>query len=285
MKILVTGGSGFIGQYVIRNLLKRSGISIVATTRNLKNSSTLDFFDKIKFIECDLSKQDANFYEKLERPDLLIHLAWDGLPNYKGAFHIEKNLPENSFFLKTMLASGLKNLVVTGTCFEYGMKDGCLNEEMITEPSNPYGLAKDSLRKYIESLKNDHDFNFKWLRLFYMYGKGQSTNSLVSQIEKSVAGKELEFKMSGGEQVRDYLAIEKVAEYIVECSLQNTVTGIINCCSGNPVTVKKFVENYLEERKYKLSLNLGFYPYPDYEPMAFWGDNSKLKKVLENAKK
>lgn len=283
MKILVTGASGFIGQYVIRNLLQRSGITIVATTRDLKKVSHLGYFNKVQFIEADLSIPDEKIFHKLTEPDLMIHLAWNGLPNYNGLFHIEKNLIEDMRFIKTMISSGLKDLSVSGTCFEYGMVEGCLREDMVTNPGNPYALAKDTLRKYIEVLKSD--ISFKWFRLFYMYGNGQAPNSLLSQIERAVASGNKEFNMSGGEQIRDYLHVSQVADYIVQCALQNKVEGIINCCSGKPITVKKLVQDYIQEKKYTLHLNLGFYPYPDYEPMAFWGDNTKLNRVLANGKK
>ena len=88
--------------------------------------------------------------------------------------------------------------------------------------------------------------------------------------------------MSGGEQVRDFLPVEKVAENIVKIALQKKVTGVVNCCSGEPVTVKAFVDKYLIEKNKRITLNLGFYPYPDYEPMRFWGDISKLKKIPGN---
>jgi dTDP-6-deoxy-L-talose 4-dehydrogenase (NAD+) len=90
------------------------------------------------------------------------------------------------------------------------------------------------------------------------------------------------FNMSGGEQLRDYLPIQTAAEYIVKIALQNKVNGIINCCSGVPIKVKTFVENYLEKNKKKINLNPGYYPYPDYEAMAFWGDDKKLKKIINN---
>lgn len=285
MKILVTGASGFIGQHVIRNLLQRSGITIVATTRDLAKATHLDFFEKVQFVETDLSIADEMIFHKLGAPDIMIHLAWDGLPNYKGLFHVEKNLIENTRFIKTMVGSGLKDISVSGTCFEYGMVEGCLREDMVTNPGNPYGQAKDSLRKFIEALKSDFDFSFKWLRLFYMYGDGQAPNSLIAQIEKTIAMGGKEFNMSGGEQVRDYLHVNQVADYIVQCSLQSKIEGVINCCSGKPITVKKLVQDYIQEKNYALHLNFGFYPYPDYEPMAFWGDNTKLNEVLLNAKK
>ena len=60
--------------------------------------------------------------------------------------------------------------------------------------------------------------------------------------------------MSGGEQVRDYLPVEKVAEYIVKIALQNNISGNINCCSGLPVTVKELVRDYLQKAGKKIEL-------------------------------
>jgi dTDP-6-deoxy-L-talose 4-dehydrogenase (NAD+) len=88
--------------------------------------------------------------------------------------------------------------------------------------------------------------------------------------------------MSGGEQLRDYLPVSTVASNIVSLSLQQSVEGIINCCSGKPISVRKLAENYIQEKGSKIRLCLGHYPYPDYEPMAFWGDNKKLNKILSS---
>ena len=88
--------------------------------------------------------------------------------------------------------------------------------------------------------------------------------------------------MSGGDQSRDYLSVEKAAEYLVRIALQNEVAGIINCCSGEPITIRQFLRNYLSKLGRNISLNFGYYPYPDYEPLHYWGDNNKLKTVLKN---
>jgi dTDP-6-deoxy-L-talose 4-dehydrogenase (NAD+) len=209
----------------------------------------------------------------------LIHLAWEGLPNYKADFHLTKNLPLQKAFLSNLLQNGLKDITVTGTCFEYGMKEGILSEDMKCEPANPYAIAKNELRLSLEQLTMQYNCNFKWARLFYMYGKGQSPKSLISQLDKALDDGDAVFNMSWGEQVRDFLPVEKVADYIVAIALQKEVTGVINCCSGNPVTVKDFVQAYLNSRQQSIQLNLGFYPYADYEPMRFWGDDRKLKTI------
>ncbi len=281
MKVLITGATGFVGQHVINELLKYDHQIIVA----VRNKDLITLLpEAIKIIELDLDNLESNknYFSHLGKPDLLIHLAWQGLPNYKEKFHLEKNLPSHSAFLKNILVNGLQNLVVTGTCFEYGMNEGRLSEEMESNPQNPYAIAKDKLRKFLEELQKHNSFNLKWIRLFYMYGKGQNPNSLLSQLEKAIQNGDTVFNMSGGEQLRDYLPIEKVAENIVSIAYQNKTNGIINCCSGVPIKIKTFVESYLKKNNKKIKLNLGYYPYPDYEAMAFWGDDKKLKTVLNN---
>ena len=281
MKVLVTGATGFIGNYVTEELLKH-GFSILATSILPEKEIHFPWLKKVDYIQADLNESREDWFSFFGKPDLLIHLAWEGLPNYKELFHQERNLPSNYLFLKNMITSGLKKVVVTGTCFEYGMQSGALKEDLETEPGNPYALAKDYLRKYLEQLQRTIAFDLKWIRLFYLYGKGQRPDSILSQLETALENGEKVFNMSGGEQLRDYLPVEKVAEYIVKISMQDKVSGIINCCSGKPVSIRKLVENYLAENNKSIELNLGYYPYPDYEPMAFWGDNTKLNEVMND---
>jgi dTDP-6-deoxy-L-talose 4-dehydrogenase (NAD+) len=282
MKVLVTGATGFIGGYVVRELINQ-GYRVVATSKNPEKAKAFEWISQVQYIPCDLNVVQENFFQFFQQPELLIHLAWEGLPNYKDLFHLEENLVSNYWFLKNMIEHGLEFLVVTGTCFEYGMQSGALNENLEAKPDNPYGLAKDTLKKFLEQLQKKIDFELKWVRLFYMYGKGQSSSSILSQLDKALENREADFNMSGGEQLRDYLPVEKVAEYIVKIAMQNKVHGIINCCSGKPISIRKLVENYLEKKQKNIHLNLGYYPYPDYEPMAFWGDDKKLKMVLEDS--
>ncbi|MCD4743175.1 MAG: NAD(P)-dependent oxidoreductase [Desulfobacteraceae bacterium] len=280
MKILVTGAAGFIGTYVINELIKNYQHNIIATSSDINKARSFEWFPHVQYYEYDINEEHENSFEYFQQPDLMIHLAWQGLPNYKDLFHFEDNLYSNYFFVKNMIKHGLKSLLITGTCFEYGMQNGSLKEDLETMPGNPYAIAKDTLRKFLEQLQEKINFEFKWVRLFYMYGEGQSPISILSQLDRALKNGDSVFNMSGGEQLRDYLPIEKVAEYIVKIAMQDRVSGIINCCSGIPVSIRDLVENYLENKQKKIHLNLGHYPYPDYEPMAFWGDDEKLKTAL-----
>lgn len=282
-KILVTGATGFIGNYVIEQLLQQKNCTVIASSSTIENARSASWFPLVKYIPFNLKEFDdaINYYEFFDKPDVMIHLAWEGLPNYKAAFHIEDNLPRHFSFLKNCIEHGLTDVTITGTCFEYGMQEGCLSEDMDTLPANAYAIAKDTLRKQLQQLQQLKWFKFKWVRLFYMYGSGQSPNSLLSQLDRALDKNESEFNMSGGEQERDYLPVEKVAAHLITITLQDKITGIINCCSGKPVTIKTFVENYLAQTKKHIHFNLGYYPYVDYEPMHFWGDNQKLKTIIQ----
>ena len=281
MKVLVTGACGFIGHYVIQNLLERK-LEVVATDIDTGTAEGKEWFPQVTFVQHIIREQinEENLFKKFNQPDKIIHLAWKGLPNYKELFHFEENLPQQYAFLKNLVENGSKDILVAGTCFEYGMKSGCLSEDMPAEPGNPYSLAKDTLRKFLLELQKKHVFVLKWPRLFYLYGKGQNPNSLLSQLDKAMTEKQEVFNMSKGDQKRDYLPVETMADQVVRIALQDKVTGIINCCSGNPITVLSLVEEFINRSGKTIRLNPGYYPYPDYEPMEFWGDTKKLKLAL-----
>ena len=276
MKIAITGASGFIGQHVLTELLEHE-VEIVAITRGSVLPDKLN--SAVRTVEMDISNPAQNCFRQIDCPEVLIHLAWDGLPNYKSLHHFEIELPRQYYFLKSLVESGLSSFFVAGTCFEYGMQSGSLSEKMLAKPNNPYGYAKNALRLQLEFLKSVHPFNLTWARLFYMYGQGQSKASLFTKLKEAVERGDKVFNMSGGEQLRDYLPVEEIARRIVKLAMLKRDIGVINICSGKPVSVRELVERWLDENNWKIELNLGHYPYPDYEPMSFWGDSSRIDGI------
>lgn len=277
MKVAVTGATGFLGRHVLRELATRPDIQVVAACRNpdpaLQSPSC-------KVVSLDIAAPSSTQYHELGSPDVLIHLAWSGLPNYQSMHHFEAHLGEQYRFLASLVEAGLASMLCAGTCLEYGMKCGELQEELTPDPRNPYALAKDALRRAISFLRERSSFALTWVRLFYMYGSGQAPTSLYSQLNAAIARADRHFAMSLGHQLRDYLPVTEVARVIVALAVERSDCGIVNVCSGVPQAVRAMVERWLAEKEYKMDLVLGRYPLPSYEPLAFWGSRKKLEQIL-----
>ena len=279
MRVAVTGATGFIGGHLTARLQEENGNEIIALGRDKERWNGIG-----EFVPFDLIDASPKAYDKLGNIDLLIHLAWGGLPNYESSRHYEIELPRQYEFLKTAMEGGLSRLLVLGTCYEYGMQSGALRESAPSSPKNPYGFAKDRLRRQLEFVASRTGVRLIWSRLFYVWGEGQSQSSLYSQLRTAIAESKASFDMSGGEQIRDFLPVEQAVDYIARLALSDRAEGIFNICSGQPVSVKRLVERWIRENGWKIQPNLGYYPYPTHEPMAFWGNRSRLDRFLNDMK-
>lgn len=278
MKIAVSGAGGFIGRHVLRELGTRP-VESIALIHSRHSRSGIPTGTKV--VPLDLHEPPEQVFETIGKPDVLIHLAWAGLPNYKSLHHFEEELPAQYHFLQSLIKAGLKSLVVTGTCFEYGMQSGALDESMVPQPSNPYGYAKDALRRQLGYLRAVVPFRLTWARLFYLHGDGQAASSLWPQLQKAAERGDAAFNMSGGEQLRDYLPVAEAARSLVSLAVADKNPGAVNVCAGIPISVRRLVESWIDENGWLIRPNFGHYPYPDYEPMAFWGNRRKLDNLLQ----
>jgi dTDP-6-deoxy-L-talose 4-dehydrogenase (NAD+) len=276
MRVSVTGASGFVGKHVLM-ALEKEDVTVSAFART--QSAAVQGLP-VPVQSLDIANTGADLFERLNRPDILIHLAWGGLPNYNSDHHLDEELPRQQAFLRQAVTCGVKTLFVAGTCFEYGMQSGELAEETKPGITNAYGRAKQQLLQALQDLQQETEFNLIWGRLFYLYGKGQSPHSLWQQFNKACEEKQTIFNMSAGQQIRDFLPVEEAALLIAKLALSQRNVGAVNICSGNPVTVETLVRQWAEMLYWKGKLNLGYYPYPDYEPMSFWGDRRKLDRIL-----
>lgn len=270
--VIVTGASGFIGQHLIPILIKNK-YKVIAISRSLEKIKKFEWFKNVDYIKYDLK----NKLEGIEvSSDMsLIHLAWSNIKKYNSLDHFEYSLPQSYKLIKFLVNLGVSQVLVTGTCYEYGLQSGPLSSRSNLIPNTSYGLAKNTLRQNLEFLAKEMPYILQWARLFYMYGKGQNSDSLLSQLDRAINNNETVFNMSGGEQLRDYLPVELVAQYLFDLFEKNTA-GIYNICSGKPISVRNLVEKRIKEKNSKIKLNMGHYDYLDHEPMAFWGIKDKL---------
>ncbi|MBR1120195.1 NAD(P)-dependent oxidoreductase [Bradyrhizobium lablabi] len=272
MRLAVTGASGFVGRHVLAELSRRD-VDVIATARSASGDASAD--GKVRWVPLDLASPPQDVFRALHGPDVLLHLAWGGLPNYRSPRHVEAELPAQDAFLSNAVRNGLPALVVAGTCLEYGLQSGPLAAETETRPITQYGLAKDALRRKLQALQMEQPYRLTWARLFYMYGDDQPATSLFPSLKAASAAGRKEFPMSGGEQLRDYLPVAEVARRLVELAMNPVDRGPVNVCSGRPISVRSLVEAWIAEHHWQIEPRFGELPYPDYEPMAFWGEGGQ----------
>jgi len=275
--ILITGANGFIGSHLLNILIKNSNYNIIAAYRKKKNN--IPNKKNIKLIKIDLQDKKINWFNELEKPDILIHLAWDFLDNFKSSKHKTDLLKFHYLFLANLINNGLKNLISAGTCLEYGKVNGELSENLYPKPILPYARAKNQLRIKLQNLQKKNKYNLTWLRLFYIYGKG-SNSRIYNDLIKSIKNKNKFFNMSKGDQIRDFIDISKLCEYIYKIIENKNNNGIVNICSGNPIVLKDLVNEWIKERKSSIVPNYGYFKYNEYEARSFWGSSRKLNKII-----
>lgn len=275
MKIAVTGAGGFIGTHVARALVA-SGADVTGIVRRMPVSPVAG----MRYVMLDLADADAGTYSAIGTPDQLVHLAWGGLPHYRARHHFERELPLQYRFLHRMADAGLPAMMVAGTCYEYGMVNGECDEQAELRPANPYAFAKAALLRQLQYLQADLGFAMTWPRLFYMWGEGQAPGSLYSLLRTAIANGDATFPMSAGEQLRDYLPVEEVAVMLAALAMRAGNDGVVNISSGAPVSVRNLVERWIAAAGARILPELGRYPYPTHEPLAFWGATAKRRALL-----
>ena len=274
LKILVTGANGYLGQGIVRSILN-NGHCVVATDFNTQ------FVDeRAERIVCNLFEVD-NPYSFFGEPDVLLHLAWrDGFVHYSSA-HID-DLPKHYAFIKKMVDGGIQQVAVMGSMHEIGFFEGSINESTPCHPTTPYGIEKNALRDLTQMICKQKNIVFQWLRGYYIVGNSKFGSSIFSKITAAVDEGKTEFPFTLGQNQYDFIDYPDFCAQVAAVVGQKNEQGIINICSGKPEKLADRVERFIKENGYRIKLQYGAFPDRPYDSKAIWGNDTKIRKIMEN---
>ena len=274
-KLLITGGTGFIGSNVLAAINPDDfEVFALSTSSNGKNH----FPKHIQWVEGNLlNHNDTNEVLKKYKPTHLLHLAWGTEPsNY--------NLPVNFdwFTAGVNLLEAFKNnqgkrAVIAGSGVEYNWDYGyCKENETPTSHETIYGACKNMLRQYTQSFLPSFEIEHVWPRLFFIYGPGENPLRLVPHIITQLLKNEKAIVRSG-DLYRDYIYVKDVARILINM-LEGNGNGTINVCAGLPFKIKDIAQtigdilNKSDLIEYQTQTNI--------KRQLVVGDNSRLTNEL-----
>jgi nucleoside-diphosphate-sugar epimerase len=239
-RVLVTGGSGFVGRPALADLAHR-GHEVHAVSR----SADPPVIEGVSWHRADLA--DAGAIDALIgalEPEQLLHLAW--YVEHGLFWEAPENVPcveQSLALLRSFAARGGTRVVMLGSCAEY---DWTLDQPQFDERSSPlrpatlYGVAKDALRRVAACYAHRCGVEFAWARLFFLYGPRESRQRLVPAVIRALlAGEPAE--TGSGVQIRDFLHVDDVAAALAAL-LESSVVGAVNIASGEPRTLGEVVD-------------------------------------------
>lgn len=276
-RVLVTGANGYIGRHVVDELIRKE-YEVIAS----------DFlYDDVnpRALHCnaELFSGSKTIYEETGSPDICIHLAWrDGFVHNSPQHML--NLSRHVEFLEHMIEGGCKNVAVMGTMHEVGYWEGAINADTPCNPLSQYGIAKNALRQSLILSNRQKDFNLYWLRAYYILGDDLKNHSIFTKIlEASEAGK-TDFPFTSGKNKYDFIHVNDLAKRIVAASTQQEHTGIINVCTGKPLSLAEKVESFIKEKNLNIHLNYGAFPDREYDSPLVYGDSTIIDDILQKQK-
>ena len=232
MRVVITGASGFIGNNLVRALA--GDHSILAFVRPSSNFSEFLHNENIEVARCDLRDKSAVFDSLVKfQPEVAIHLAWDGIPDFSLGKCIENISVSTSFIDLVISLPSCSRILVSGSCREYGFKDSVCSETDASVSVDNLSWAKNTIRDYLKFRADEASIEYAWIRLFYVYGPCQRPESLLPAVLSSLRETRSLPNLSNAFAWHDYVHVSDVVEFLRRTiDVTEFKSGIYNVGSG-----------------------------------------------------
>jgi len=275
MKVLVTGGRGFIGKHCV-SLLMAKGYEVHAVSSTPQHSTS-----GVKWHQANLL--DLNQTRRLirtVRPTHLLHLAW--VTEHGNYWTSAKNLSWVQASLELIhqfTDSDGQRIVTAGTCAEYEWSYDIYSESTTPcRPTSLYGTAKYSTQLILESWSKLKGLSSAWGRVFFAYGPGENSFRIVPSVIHALIHGKPTYCMHG-ELLRDFLYVEDVAAAFVAL-LESETQGPVNIASGTAISLKDMVYAIADHIGRKDLVHLGSSLGRVKEPQKLVADVSRLRNEV-----
>ncbi len=274
-RILVTGGNGYLGTFLVK-ALRSEGAEVFVISNNV-TPSTNNFSVNITNFE------ELNTIVQKIQPDIIYHLAANISRNRDFSIYESMTLSNVTGTLNVLQAVkniNYTNFIFTSSSEIYGNNVSPLNEKQHPKPVSPYSLSKASAELLIQTFSNLYNKNYTNLRIFNFYGKNMSEEFFIPQMVNSLKRGQ-DFLMTKGAQMRDFLYVDDVvAALLLAATNTNAYNETFNVCSGKGTKLSDLATAVNEQIKGNAKVILGAIPYRDNEVWEMIGDNSKIKEKL-----
>jgi UDP-glucose 4-epimerase len=276
MKILITGGNGFLGSHLVREFLA-NGHTVHVYSKN--NYNLVDLLDRISFTFSDNNELVTHKDEILAyEPDAVIHCGWSGGNSYADTDSLVQYYDnvESSINLIQVLGALAKkpHFIGFGSFAEYGNLANKAKESDIERPINLYGLSKLVVKNYSQLLCNKYSMDWTWIRPCYVYGPGDVKTRLFPTLIRKFSNNE-DVVLDECNTTIDYLYIDDFVNYMYELTT-NRLTGVYNLCSGMEYDLKTIIQDLHSAVKSKSKITFDPTRNRSLVSKYICGDNSKL---------
>ena len=272
---MVTGAAGYIGRHVIDALVEK-GAHVIAVDVNPIEAS-----DCVKPVVGDLFDPNIDIKSILTEslPDVCLHLAWRNGFQHNADSHI-LDLSSHYAFITKLVDAGVSQIAVMGSMHEVGYWEGAIDESTPCTPQSKYGIAKDALRRALVLDSQSRGFCLQWLRGYYIFGDDEKSQSVFGKLIRAAhEGKEA-FPFTSGANLYDFTDVDSLADMISAVVLQNAINGVINCCTGNPVSLADKMESFIKDNNLSIKLDYGAFPDRPYDSPGVWGNPDKINRIM-----